>query len=510
MSQNINQKAAQFEHSVKAALSKVHLQSEAFINGRFARSCSGKNLPSISPINGSVICRVSACDELDIDLAVTAARNAFDQGMWSNASPNERKRVMLNFADLLEANLEELALIETLDMGKPIAHTRSADLPGAIRTVRYYAEAIDKIYDEIGPSARDAVSMIVREPLGVIGAIIPWNFPLLMAAWKFAPALAAGNSIILKPAEQSSLSLLRVAELASEAGIPPGVFNVVPGLGEKAGKSLALHNDVDAVVFTGSTAIGKLIMGYAASSNMKRVALECGGKSPQIVMADCPDFEAAAKAAAWAVFYDQGQVCTAGSRLMVQSSVKEAFLEKVLAVASKLRPGNPLIETTEFGALVDQSQLSTVMSYIERGTRDGASLICGGGQSLEASGGFYVSPTIFDGVSNDMTIAQEEIFGPVLSILAFDEFDEAITMANDSQYGLAAGIWTSDVNIAHYAGRRIRAGNVWINCWDGSDITTPFGGFKQSGFGRDRSLHALDKYTELKTIWLQLCDPTNV
>ncbi len=495
-----------FSDSVRAALFSVSLRNEAFIDGAFRAARSGESMPSITPVDGSLICSVSACNADDIDDAVKAARRAFEAGVWANMPPRERQTIMFRFADLLEENLEELALIESLDMGKPIANARSADVPGTIRTVRYYAEAIDKIYDEIGPSPSDSVSMIVREPLGVVGAIIPWNYPLLMAAWKFGPALAAGNSLIMKPAEQSSLSLLKVAEIAAEAGIPPGVFNVVPGYGETAGKALALHHDVDGIVFTGSTMVGKLIMGYAAASNMKRVALECGGKSPQIVMADCPDFDAAADAAAWAVFYDQGQVCTAGTRLFVDQRIKDEFLEKVLSVAQGLAPGNPLDPATKFGALVDQSQLATVMRYVGTGQEEGANLVCGGTSSYADSGGYYVHPTVFDGVTNQMTIAREEIFGPVMSVLTFRDFEEAMTLANDSQYGLAAGIWTSNVNAVHKAARRLRAGNVWINCWDGSDITTPFGGFKQSGFGRDRSLHALDKYTELKAIWLKLSD----
>ena len=346
--------------------------------------------------------------------------------------------------------------------------------------------------------------MIVREPMGVVGAVVPWNFPLLMASWKFAPALATGNSLVVKPAEQASLTMLRTAELALEAGLPEGVLNVVPGLGEKAGKALALHMDVDAIVFTGSTAVGKLIMGYAAQSNLKRVALECGGKSPQIVMEDCPDFDAAAQAAAWAVFYDQGQVCTAGTRLLVQNSIKKDFLEKVAAIAKDLKPGDPLDPETAFGALVDETQMNSVLSYINKGEAEGAKLVCGGERALGQSGGFYVAPTIFDGVDNTMTIAREEIFGPVISAIGFDDFDEAMRIGNDTIYGLAAGIWTADIDKAHRAARTLRAGNVWVNCWDGSDITTPFGGFKQSGFGRDRSLHALDKYTELKTIWIEL------
>lgn len=489
---------------VSEALAQVNLRTDAFINGQFCAAASGKTMPAYSPIDGTHLADVSLCDGVDIDLAVAAARASFEGGAWRQASPGERRKTLLKLADLMEANAHELALLETLDLGKPIHNTVGCDVPLTIETVRYYAEAIDKIYDEIGPSPSDAVSMIVREPLGVVGAITPWNFPLLMAAWKFAPALATGNSVIMKPAEQTSLSLLRVAELAAEAGIPEGVFNVVPGEGPGAGQPLALHNDVDAIAFTGSTAVGKLVMGFAAQSNLKRVGLECGGKSPQIVMADCEDLDAAADAAAWGVFYDQGQVCTAGTRLLVQREIKNKFLAKVASIAKDLVPGDPLDPDTLFGSLVDGTQMDTVLGYIERGKADGASLVAGGKQARSDSGGFYVEPTIFDGVANDMAIAREEIFGPVISTIAFETLDEALTIANDSIYGLAAGIWTSNVNTAHIAGRRLRAGNVWVNCWDGSDITTPFGGFKQSGFGRDRSLHALDKYTDLKTIWLKL------
>ncbi|MEX6634432.1 aldehyde dehydrogenase [Hyphococcus lacteus] len=493
-----------FSTGVAAALKKVTIRTEAFINGEFTPAQSGETLPCISPIDGSEIARLSACDAADVDLAVKAARASFESGLWSKLPPRKRRQIMLNFADMVEAHADELALLETLDMGKPIRNTRNADIPLVVQTIRYYAEAIDKIYDELGPSPHDAVSMIVREPLGVVGAVTPWNFPLLMASWKFAPALVTGNSVVMKPAEQASLTMLRTAELAAEAGIPAGVLNVVPGNGAQAGKAMALHMDVDAVVFTGSTAVGKLIMGYGAQSNLKRIALECGGKSPQIVMEDCPDFDAAAMAAAWAVFYDQGQVCTAGTRLLVQNSVKDEFLAKVAAVAKSLKPGDPLDENTRFGALVDEAQMNTVLGYIEKGGAEGAKLVCGGGRALSDSGGFYVAPTIFDGVDNKMTIAQEEIFGPVISAIGFDDFDDAMRIANDTIYGLAAGIWTSNLNYAHKASRTLRAGNVWVNCWDGSDITTPFGGFKQSGFGRDRSLHALDKYTELKTIWMKL------
>lgn len=486
------------------AVSRVSLRTHAFINGRYTEALSGDTFAAHSPINGQELAQIAACSQADVDTAVTAARRAFDKGLWQKASPNERRKTLLRFADLIEQNSEELALIETLDSGKPLANAAGGDIPGTVETVRYYAEAINKIYDEIGPSPHDAVSMIVREPVGVVAAVTPWNFPLLMAAWKFAPALAAGNSVIMKPAEQTSLSLLRVAELAAEAGIPEGVFNVLPGDGPTTGKPLALHMDVDTVAFTGSTAVGKLIMGYAAQSNLKRVGLECGGKSPQIIMADCDTLDEAAHAAAWAVFYNQGQVCTAGTRLLVQNEIKADFLAKVQSIAAGIKPGDPLDPDTKFGALVDAVQLQTVMGYIERGKSEGATLVTGGEQALTETGGYFVQPTLFDGVDNEMTIAREEIFGPVISAIGFDTLDEALTIANDSIYGLAAGLWTSNINTAHMAGRALRAGNVWINCWDGSDITTPFGGFKQSGFGRDRSLHALDKYSELKTMWLKL------
>ncbi|MEM8935167.1 MAG: aldehyde dehydrogenase family protein, partial [Pseudomonadota bacterium] len=346
--------------NVETALERVTLRRDAFIDGKFTPARSGARTPSISPIDGSVLADVAATGAEDIDAAVRAARACFEAGRWRDQSPNQRRKALLRFADIMEAHADELALLETLDLGKPIANTRNADIPLSIETVRYYAEAINKVNDEIGPSPANAVSMIVREPVGVVGAITPWNFPLLMAAWKFAPALAAGNSVVMKPAEQTSLSLLRVAELAAEAGLPDGVFNVAPGDGPTAGAPLALHMDVDAIAFTGSTQIGKVIMGYAAQSNMKRVGLECGGKSPQIVMADCPDFDAAAEAAAWGVFYDQGQVCTAGSRLLVQREVKDDFLAKVAQIARELRPGDPLDPDTAFGALVDDGQMNTV------------------------------------------------------------------------------------------------------------------------------------------------------
>jgi 4-guanidinobutyraldehyde dehydrogenase/NAD-dependent aldehyde dehydrogenase len=344
----------------------------------------------------------------------------------------------------------------------------------------------------------------VREPLGVIGAVVPWNFPLLMATWKVGPALATGNSVILKPAEQSSLTALRLAELAAEAGVPEGVLQVVPGLGERAGQALGLHPDVDLIAFTGSTEVGKLFLGYSGASNMKRLALECGGKSPNVVFSDCGDLDAAAQAAAWGVFYNQGEVCNAGSRLLVHADIQDDFVERVLQVARGIRPGDPLDPKTRMGAIVDDRQLERVLGYVESGKAEGAGLLLGGEQALTETGGYYVEPTVFDGVSNDMTIARDEIFGPVLSVISFTDEAEAIAIANDTVYGLAAAIWTDDVNRAHRAARALRAGVVWVNTFDAGDITSPFGGFKQSGFGRDKSIHALDKFTDLKSIWLQL------
>jgi acyl-CoA reductase-like NAD-dependent aldehyde dehydrogenase len=411
---------------------------------------------------------------------------------------------MLRFAELIEKNGTELALLETLDMGKPIGDSTRIDVPATVNVIRWYAEAIDKVYDEVAPTAPNVVAMIRREPMGVVAAIVPWNFPMIMAAWKIGPALATGNSLIVKPAEQSSLTAIRLAELALEAGIPEGVFQVVPGFGPEAGEALGRHMDVDAIAFTGSGEVGKLLLRMSGESNMKRVGLECGGKTPHIVLADTHDLDAAATAAAWGIFFNQGEVCNAGSRLLVERSIKDQLLEKVVEVGRAMKFGDPLDPATQMGAIVDQDQLEKVMSYIGLGSEEGAKLLLGGQRARAESGGFYIEPTIFDGVENRMRIAQEEIFGPVLSVLTFEDLDEAVKIGNDTIYGLAAAIWTSDINKAMTAAKKLRAGSVWVNCFDGGDITTPFGGYKQSGFGRDKSLHALDKYSELKTIWIEL------
>ena len=490
--------------SVADVVDGLEIRNRAWIDGDSVDAAAGETFDCVSPVTGETITAVAACAAEDVDRAVAGARKAFESGAWSRLAPKKRKRVLLRLAELMREHAGELALLETIDMGKPIRDATKVDVPNAAECIAYYGEAIDKVYDEVAPTDPSAVAMVVREPLGVIGAVVPWNFPLLMASWKLGPALATGNSVVLKPAEQSPLTALRLAELASEAGLPPGVLQVLPGFGETAGQAIGRHPEVDMVAFTGSTEVGKLFLRYSGESNMKRVALECGGKSPHIVTAQCGDLEAAATAVAWGVFYNQGEVCNAGSRLLVHESVKDELLERVVGVAAGIRPGDPLDPKTRMGAIVDRTQLDRVLGYIGTGKEEGAELHLGGGRAREETGGYYVEPTIFDAVSNDMRIAREEIFGPVLSTISFGELDDALTIANDTPYGLAAGIWTDDLTTAHRAARALRAGVVWVNAFDAGDITTPFGGFKQSGFGRDKSIHALEKFTDLKTIWIQL------
>jgi acyl-CoA reductase-like NAD-dependent aldehyde dehydrogenase len=483
------------------------LDGRAFINGERVDAIGGQQFDCISPIDGRVLTQVARCSQADVNASVVAARAAFEDRRWSGLAPAQRKRIMIRFADLLIKNADELALTETLDMGKPLRYARNVDVNSAANCIRWYGEAIDKRYDEIAPTASTALALITREPVGVVGVIVPWNYPMIMASWKIAPALATGNSIVLKPSEKSPLTALRMAELALEAGIPAGVFNVVPGFGSEAGAPLALHMDVDCIAFTGSTRVGKQIHAMAGQSNIKRAWTELGGKSPNIVFADCPSLDKAVEAAVSGIFFNQGQSCNAPSRLFVEARIKDQFLDKVLKLMPSYAPANPLKPDTIMGALVDKVQMHTVLDYIESGKKQGAQLLYGGSQAMMESGGCYVQPTVFDGVHEDMTIAKEEIFGPVLSVLSFTDTAEVVRQANASVYGLQAGVWTSDLNKAIGVSRVLRAGTVHVNQYDEDDITVPFGGYKQSGVGRDKSLHALDKYTETKTTWIRVDSP---
>jgi gamma-glutamyl-gamma-aminobutyraldehyde dehydrogenase len=478
-------------------------RTQAFIDGRFRDAASGETFTTENPATGQVLARVAAGATADIDAAVRAARRAFDDGRWSRLAPADRKRVLLRFADAIEANLEELATLDALEAGKPITDCRDVDLPDAIKTFRWYAEAIDKVFDAVAPTGPEALGLIVREPIGVVGAVVPWNYPLLMATWKIAPALAAGNSVIVKPSRLTSLSAIRLAELASEAGLPDGVLNVVPGSGGTAGQALGRHMDVDMVTFTGSTEVGRQFLTYAAESNLKEITLECGGKSPQLVLAEPPDLDIVAEQVLFAALVNQGENCSCGSRLIVHRSVQSPLLERLVARLPEWPVGDPMDAATRVGPMIERPHLDKVMGYIAKGRAEGATVLAGGGRILEDSGGYFVAPTIFRDVTNSMSIAREEIFGPVLSTIPFDTEAEGIHLANETSYGLAASVYTRDLDAAFRVARALRAGVVGVNAYSEGDITTPFGGYKESGFGgRDKGLEALEQYTEKKTIWV--------
>jgi len=484
---------------------KPELSTNAVIAGRSVAAASGKTFATLNPATGRNLAQIAECGEEDVARAVAAARKAFDEGPWPQLPPSERKTILQRFATLIEANADELAMMEALEAGKPIADCLAVDLPETVHTIRWHAEAADKIYGKVSPSGRGVVSMIVQEPIGVVAAVLPWNFPAMMAAWKLGPILAAGNTAILKPAEQTSLSTIRIGELATEAGIPDGAVNVLPGFGAVVGEAIGRHNGIDCVGFTGSTDTGRLFLKYAAESNLKRVLLECGGKNPLVVMGDVEDLDVVADHAANSIFWNMGENCSSNSRLIVQSGLKEALMERILERARDWVVGDPLDTATRMGPLIEAAHMEKVLGHIEAAKAEGARLLHGGNRVLEETGGYFVEPTIFDGVATGMRLGCEEVFGPVLAVSTFETPEEGIALANDSDYGLAASVFTGSNKTAHNAARAIRAGTVSVNCYSEGDAATPFGGYKLSGFGgRDKSLAAQDQYCETKTIWIDL------
>lgn len=487
-----------------AAIAKtISFPQNAFIDGRFRPAASGKTFKTFNPATGEVLTDVAACDAADVDHAVAKAKAAFDDGRWHLRSPGERKAVLLKFATLLERNSCELAVLESLDSGKPIRDCHTVDVPETIHTIRWHAELIDKIYDNTAPVGSNAVALVVREPIGVVGLVLPWNFPLLMLAWKIGPALAAGCSVVVKPAEQTSLTTLRVAEFAHEAGLPPGVFNVVTGTGKDVGEPIGMHMDVSMVSFTGSTATGRRFLRYAADSNLKRIVLECGGKNPAVVLGDVEDLDVVAEQLVNGAFWNMGENCSATSRLIVHASIKDELLKRMRAYIGEWRMGDPLDPANRVGALVSPEHFEKVKSFVDQANADNHGGVIGG----TTRDNIYIEPTVVDGVSRDSRLFREEIFGPVLSVTTFNTLPEAIALANDTAYGLAASVYTDSLRNAFLLSREIRAGVVTVNCFGEGDASTPFGGYKESGFGgRDKSIWAHDQYTELKTIWIDVSD----
>lgn len=487
-----------------AAIAKtISFPENAFINGSFRPASSGKTFETFNPATGEVLTKVAACDAADVDFAAAKAKEAFDDGRWHLQSPADRKAVLLGFAKLLEQNRHELAVLESLDSGKPIRECQTVDVPDTIHTIRWHAELIDKIYDNTAPVGCNALTLVVREPIGVVGCVLPWNFPLLMLAWKIGPALAAGCSVIVKPAEQTSLTTLRVAELAHEAGLPAGVFNVMTGSGKDVGEPIGMHNDVAMVSFTGSTVTGRKFLRYAADSNLKRVVLECGGKNPAVVLDDAEDLDLVAEQVVNGAFWNMGENCSATSRLIVHESIKEELLERVGAYMREWKMGDPLDPENRVGALVSTAHFEKVKSYLDQAKVEELVVMYGG----ETEKSIFVEPTVLADVGRDSRLFQEEIFGPILSVTTFNSLSEAISLANDTPYGLAASVYTGSLRTAIKLSREIRAGTVTVNCFGEGDATTPFGGYKESGFGgRDKSIFAHDQYTELKTIWIDVSD----
>ncbi|MEM6760049.1 MAG: aldehyde dehydrogenase [Pseudomonadota bacterium] len=478
--------------------------AQHIIDGERRAASDRQVMQVISPIDGAPLTTIPRGTIEDATAAVSAARCAFDDGRWTGLAPAMRKKIMLNWADLIEAEAAELAVLGVRDNGTEIAMAYKAEPMSAAATIRYYAEAADKIFGEIAPTAPAALGLVHKEPVGVVGAIVPWNFPLMIAAWKLGPALAAGCTVVLKPAETASLTLIRVAELALEAGIPPGVLNVVTGAGDVVGAAIAESDDVDVLVFTGSGATGRRLIEASARSNLKRVYLELGGKSPNVVFADAPDLDEAAKVSAQGIFRNSGQVCVAGSRLLVERGIHDAFVEKLQAHAEAMQVGDPLDPGTSAGAINSEHHLTQILGHIDRARAAGRTVVTGGHRILEDTGGYYIAPTIITGVQPNDAIARQEVFGPVLAVQSFEDEHDAVALANDTNYGLAAAVWTSDLSRAHRMVRRLRAGVVHVNTYGGADVTVPMGGVKQSGNGYDKSMHAFDKYLDLKTAWIKL------